>query len=103
MFLNVRPDRQMVMTSATWPDGVRRLAALYMVDPVMVCIGTLDLRACATVHQTVEVLEDYEKKDRLLEFIDSLGSRDKAIVFFMKKLTCDDIASDMALKVREMR
>ena len=32
--LDIRPDRQTVMTSATWPAGVRRLASSYMNDPV---------------------------------------------------------------------
>lgn len=29
--------------SATWPDGVRRLAKSYLKDPMMVYVGTLDL------------------------------------------------------------
>lgn len=29
--------------SATWPSGVRRLSRSYLKDPVMVCVGTLDL------------------------------------------------------------
>ena len=37
--------RQTVMTSATWPPGVRRLAESYMKDPVTVFIGSLDLAA----------------------------------------------------------
>ena len=37
--------RQTVMTSATWPPGVRRLAESYMKDPVMVYVGSLDLAA----------------------------------------------------------
>ena len=30
VMLDIRPDRQTVMTSATWPAGVRRLATSYM-------------------------------------------------------------------------
>lgn len=30
LLLDIRPDRQTVMTSATWPPGVRRLASSYM-------------------------------------------------------------------------
>lgn len=29
--------------SATWPDGVRRLAKSYLKNPMMVYVGTLDL------------------------------------------------------------
>lgn len=31
------------MCSATWPEGVRRLAKQYMKDPVQVQVGSLDL------------------------------------------------------------
>ena len=30
VMLDIRPDRQTVMTSATWPSAVRRLATSYM-------------------------------------------------------------------------
>lgn len=49
--LNVRPDRQTVMTSATWPPGVRRLAERYMINPIQVCVGSLDLAAVHSVEQ----------------------------------------------------
>ena len=51
VLLDIRPDRQTVMTSATWPAGVRRLATSYMKDPVTVFIGTLDLAAVHSVRQ----------------------------------------------------
>ena len=43
LLLDIRPDRQTVMTSATWPPSVRRLATSYMKDPVTVFVGSLDL------------------------------------------------------------
>uniref|UniRef100_A0A3B4FQQ3 RNA helicase n=1 Tax=Pundamilia nyererei TaxID=303518 RepID=A0A3B4FQQ3_9CICH len=43
ILLDIRPDRQTVMTSATWPTGVRRLAKSYLKNPMMVYVGTLDL------------------------------------------------------------
>ncbi|KAJ6665841.1 hypothetical protein lerEdw1_001313 [Lerista edwardsae] len=43
ILLDIRPDRQTIMTSATWPDGVRRLSKSYLKDPMIVYIGTLDL------------------------------------------------------------
>lgn len=36
VLLHIRPDRQTVMTSATWPPGVRRLAEKYMINPIQV-------------------------------------------------------------------
>jgi ATP-dependent RNA helicase DDX43 len=54
----IRPTRQTVMTSATWPMGVRRLAQSYMVDPIQIYVGTLDLAATHTVTQIIEVIPD---------------------------------------------
>ncbi|KAG1714852.1 putative ATP-dependent RNA helicase DDX43 [Nymphon striatum] len=43
ILIDIRPDRQTVMTSATWPEEVRRLGSKYTVNPIIVFIGTLDL------------------------------------------------------------
>ena len=43
ILLDIRPDRQTLMTSATWPTGVRRLAQNYLTDPFQVNVGSLDL------------------------------------------------------------
>lgn len=59
--LNVRPDRQTVMTSATWPPGVRRLAERYMINPIQVCIGSLDLAAVHSVTQMIEIMDEEDK------------------------------------------
>ena len=99
ILLDVRPDRQTVMTSATWPNCVRRLATSYMNDPVTVFIGSLDLAAVHSVKQEVyEVDEDEaEKRKKLQEFFDKMGPEDKVIVFVGKKARADDIASDLSL------
>lgn len=54
----IRPTRQTVMTSATWPMGVRRLAQSYMVDPIQIYVGSLDLAATHTVTQVIQILPD---------------------------------------------
>merc|ERR1712141_353188 len=99
--LDIRPDRQTVMTSATWPPSVRRLASSYMNDPVTVFIGSLDLAAVHSVHQKIVLVGDGgedEKRDMLTEFIEDMSKDDKAIVFVGKKSKVDDIASDLSLK-----
>lgn len=57
---DIRADRQTIMTSATWPPGVRRLADSYMVNPVQVYVGSLDLAAVHSVTQTIVMLPDNE-------------------------------------------
>lgn len=57
----IRPTRQTVMTSATWPMGVRRLAQSYMVDPIQIYVGSLDLAATHTVRQVIQIMPDDEE------------------------------------------
>ena len=38
ILIDIRPDRQTIMTSATWPAGVRRLATSYMKNPIRVSL-----------------------------------------------------------------
>ncbi|KXJ28996.1 probable ATP-dependent RNA helicase DDX43 [Exaiptasia diaphana] len=98
ILLDIRPDRQTVMTSATWPPGVQRMADQYMTDPVRVFVGSLDLNACENVTQLVEEVEQEDKKARSIEFIDTMGPEDKVLIFVGKKIMADDLASDFMLK-----
>lgn len=61
ILVHLRSDRQTVMTTATWAMGMTRLAKKYMVDPVQVTVGTMDLRAAETVRQIVEVVYQDDK------------------------------------------
>ena len=96
--LDVRPDRQTVMTSATWPQGVRRLAQSYMKNPVQVFVGSLDLATVHTVVQRLYIIDEDEKSNMMYQFFRQMGPTDKVIVFFGKKSRVDDIASDLALQ-----
>ncbi|KFB52376.1 AGAP004351-PA-like protein [Anopheles sinensis] len=97
VLLDIRPDRQTVMTSATWPDGVRRLAQSYMSDPIQVYIGTLDLAATHTVTQLIEVMDEDDKYYRISEFVRNMQPTDKVIIFCGKKTRADDLSSEFVL------
>merc|ERR1719245_627333 len=60
ILLDIRPDRQTVMTSATWPAAVRRMATTYMNDPVTIFIGSLDLAAVQSVSQNIIFIDGGE-------------------------------------------
>lgn len=98
IILDIRPDRQTVMTSATWPTGVRRLAKSYLKDPMMVYVGTLDLAAVNTVHQTVLFVQEEEKKAYVFDFIHRMEPQDKVLIFVGKKIKADDLSSDLCLQ-----
>ncbi|XP_012511785.1 PREDICTED: DEAD box protein 53 [Propithecus coquereli] len=98
ILLDVRPDRQTVMTSATWPAAVRRLAHSYLKEPMIVYVGTLDLVAVNTVKQNIIVTTETEKRALMQEFLDSMSPNDKVIVFVSRKLIADDLSSDLGIR-----
>lgn len=95
---DVRPDRQTVMTSATWPSGVRRLAESYMKDPIQVNVGSLDLAAVHTVTQRIQFVEEDDKEAALFEFVNNMEPNDKIIIFCGKKATASHISTEFAMK-----
>ncbi|XP_060651017.1 probable ATP-dependent RNA helicase DDX43 [Drosophila nasuta] len=98
VLLDIRPDRQTIMTSATWPPGVRRLAQSYMRNPIQVCVGSLDLAATHSVQQVIELLEDDQDKFQTLKaFVKNMKNDDKIIVFCGRKARADDLSSDLSL------
>lgn len=58
----IRPDRQTLMWSATWPKDVRRMAEDFLKDYIQVNIGSLDLAASHNITQRVLVTTDFEKR-----------------------------------------
>ncbi|XP_037076952.1 probable ATP-dependent RNA helicase DDX43 [Pollicipes pollicipes] len=95
VLLDIRPDRQTVMTSATWPVDVRRIADKYMQTPIHVVVGTLDLQACRTVEQIIVFCRDEEeKKEKLDEYLYNMGPDEKIIVFFGRKAKASQLSID---------
>lgn len=58
----IRPDRQVLMWSATWPKEVRNLAEEFLNLYIQVNIGSLNLSANHNILQIVDVCEEYEKE-----------------------------------------
>ena len=96
--IDIRPDRQTVMTSATWPANVRKLALGYMKDPVTVFIGSLDLAAVHSVTQKIVRCWNDKKDDELYKFLGDLRDNEKVIVFVNRKAKASEIAAECALK-----
>ncbi|XP_054716516.1 probable ATP-dependent RNA helicase DDX43 [Uloborus diversus] len=98
ILLDVRPDRQTIMTSATWTSSIQELAAKYMTDPFKVNVGALNLAAVHSVTQEIIFAEDDDRRALMKEFLDNMGPQDKAIVFVERKSIADDISSDLILR-----
>ncbi|KAK9891977.1 hypothetical protein WA026_017460 [Henosepilachna vigintioctopunctata] len=89
----VRPDRQVLMWSATWPKQVQALAEEFLVDYIQVNIGGLALSANHNIKQIVEVCDENEKEEKLCKLLKEIGSDrlNKIIVFVETKKKVDDI------------
>ncbi|VDK70140.1 unnamed protein product [Litomosoides sigmodontis] len=87
----IRPDRQTLMFSATWPKEVRALANDFLADPVFVNVGSLKLSANRNIIQLVEVVEENQKEEKLLEFLGKISNEQhcKTLVFVGMKRTAD--------------
>ncbi len=93
----IRPDRQTLMWSATWPKDVQQLAHDFLVDPYQVHVGSLDLRANTMIEQIVEVVTDYEKYSRLVYYLNQYNaSGGKMLVFVETKRGCDALTRSLS-------
>merc|ERR1719436_775540 len=94
----VRPDRQTLMWSATWPREVQRLARdLCREDPVHVNIGSLDLRTAHTIRQYVEVVQEHDKRGRLKRLLEKVMDGSKILIFAQTKRDGDQLTREMRL------
>lgn len=91
----IRPDRQTVMFSATFPKILEAHARKILTDPVAVQVGGRSI-VCKDVHQTVEIIEEDVKFPRLLEiFMKHVDRDNSAIVFVSKQEKADSLLEDL--------
>merc|ERR1719474_1717292 len=65
----IRPDRQTLMWSATWPKEIQRLARDFCrEDPIKLTIGSDELSLNPNITQQIEVVSDYDKRDRFMSW-----------------------------------
>ncbi|KAJ1504759.1 ATP-dependent RNA helicase dbp2 [Coelomomyces lativittatus] len=92
----IRPDRQTLMWSATWPKEVQKLASDFLTQPIEVRIGSLDLSANDRVKQIIEITTDYEKKTKLFDLLHgSIEKNSKTLIFTATKRMTDELTRDL--------
>ncbi|ELU40425.1 RNA helicase [Rhizoctonia solani AG-1 IA] len=88
----IRPDRQTLMFSATWPKDVQKLASDFLTDFMQVNIGSMELTANHNIKQNVEICTDFEKRSKLIKHLDQISSENaKVLIFVGTKRVADDI------------
>jgi len=92
----IRPDRQMLMFSATWPKEVRKLAEDFLPhDKIVMKIGTDDGKANPRITQKVIVVSgQYQKKELLNGHLGEYGN-EKMLIFTSTKRMADELAYEL--------
>merc|ERR1711871_1924325 len=90
----IRPDRQTLMWSATWPREVRNMANDFLKDYYQVTVGSLELAANKDIAQHVEVVSDQDKYPRMTAFLKEHGV-EKMLVFVETKRGCDQLTRSL--------
>jgi len=88
----IRPDRQTLLWSATWPEEVRDLARDFCKeDPIHIKVGSGELKANEDVTQEVELMGKFEKQRKLLKIMDEICDGCRILIFSETKRGCDDL------------
>lgn len=88
----IRPDRQVLMWSATWPKEVRTLAEDFLHKKyIQLNVGSLTLAANHNIKQHVDVCTEDEKENKLMHLLEEIGNQEenKTIVFAETKKKVD--------------
>lgn len=91
---NVRPDRQTVMFSATFPRQMEALARRFLKKPIEIQVGGRSI-VCKEVEQHCAVLEDEAKFFKLLELLGHYQEHGSIIVFVDKQENADTLLKEL--------
>jgi ATP-dependent RNA helicase DDX5/DBP2 len=91
----IRPDRQTLMWSATWPPEVQNISREFQNNPYEVHVGSMELRANKDIKQVVEVCTDYDKYPSLLKHLKEFDKDDRILIFVETKKGCDALTNSL--------
>ena len=81
------------MFSATFPDEIQSAAKTYLKDDYLFLGVGLVGGACADVSQSILEVEEFKKREKLVEILEAGDKMDKTIVFVETKKQADFLAS----------
>ncbi|CAO2826408.1 unnamed protein product [Amaranthus hypochondriacus] len=93
----IRPDRQTLYWSATWPREVESLARQFLRNAYKVVIGSADLKANHSICQVIEVMTDVEKYNRLVKLLKDKMDGSKILIFVETKKGCDQVTRQLRM------
>lgn len=93
----IRPDRQTLYWSATWPKEVEALARQFLRNPYKVIIGSTELKANQSIRQIIEIVTDVEKYNRLIRLLKELMDGSRILIFVETKKGCDQVTRQLRM------
>lgn len=95
----IRPDKQTLMWSLTWPNEERQLAEDFLKGCTRIHAGTLKLNANHNVLQIADECHDIEK-DENIHLMEIMSEKEnKIIVFAETKRRCNELTTEMRRQV----
>ncbi|KAJ3010055.1 UNVERIFIED_CONTAM: pre-mRNA processing RNA-helicase [Siphonaria sp. JEL0065] len=97
MVNNIRPSRQTILFSATFPRKMEALARKILVKPLEITVGGRST-VCSDVHQIVEVRAEDSKFLRTLEILGDCFANDpdaKILIFVDRHESADNLLRDL--------
>jgi len=91
----VRPDRQTLLWSATWPRSIQDLAHDFLNNPIQVNIGSLDTSANKMVDQHVYVISKMEKTQKFYALLKDIMDGSRILVFTATKRAADQLTRSL--------
>ncbi|KAK2663671.1 hypothetical protein Ddye_002245 [Dipteronia dyeriana] len=93
----IRPDRQTLYWSATWPREVETLARQFLRNPYKVIVGSPDLKANQSINQVVEVVTEAEKYNRMIKLLKEMMDGSRILIFVETKKGCDHVTRQLRM------
>lgn len=91
---NVRPDRQTILFSATFPKQIEKLARAVLKFPLEVQVGN-KIGVNSDIKQIIEVHEESQKYLRLLQLLGVWYEKGNVLIFVDSQDKCDDLFKEL--------
>lgn len=93
----IRPDRQTLLWSATWPKEIQALAREFLQNPYQVIVGSADLKANHRIAQHFDFPSEHEKYPKLLSILEKEMDGRRILIFCETKKGCDSVTRQLRM------
>lgn len=93
----IRPDRQTLLWSATWPKEIQALAREFLHNPYQVVVGSADLKANHRIVQSWDFPSEHEKYPKLLSILEKEMDGRRILIFCETKRGCDSVTRQLRM------